>query len=187
MRRKDDEKLKNIKKAVIKLILDEGFHGTSIAKIAKEAGVSPATVYIYYENKEMMLQDIFLEYSDDIYNYLLANITNNMDGKQLIEVILRSYYSYINDHKDKFHFVEQFSGCPSLYKQCEAAKATKSIYNLLEELKNKNILKNYCSDNIIAVLFSPVKAISNNSCSCLEETEKRLKEIINIIQDALLV
>jgi AcrR family transcriptional regulator len=60
MRRKDDEKQKNIKEAVIKLILKEGFHGTSISKIAKEAGVSPATVYIYYENKDMMLQDIII-------------------------------------------------------------------------------------------------------------------------------
>ena len=52
MRKKDDEKQNNIKKAVIKLILEEGFQGTSMSKIAKEAGVSPATVYIYYQNKE---------------------------------------------------------------------------------------------------------------------------------------
>ena len=50
MRRKDDDKEKSIKEAVVKLILQEGFHGTSISKIAKLAGVSPATVYIYYEN-----------------------------------------------------------------------------------------------------------------------------------------
>ncbi len=46
MRKRDDEKEKSIKEAVIKLILEEGFHGTSISKIAKVAGVSPATVYI---------------------------------------------------------------------------------------------------------------------------------------------
>ena len=58
MRRKDDEKEQRIRHAVIELMLQEGFNGTSIAKIARLAGVSPATVYIYYENKEEMLQDI---------------------------------------------------------------------------------------------------------------------------------
>ena len=52
MRRKDDEKEQRIRHAVIELMLQEGFNGTSIAKIARLAGVSPATVYIYYENKE---------------------------------------------------------------------------------------------------------------------------------------
>ena len=58
--KRDDDKEKSIKEAVIKLILQEGFHGTSISKIAKAAGVSPATVYIYYENKEVMLQGIYI-------------------------------------------------------------------------------------------------------------------------------
>ena len=49
MRRRDDEKERRIKDAVIELMLEEGFHGTSISKIARKAEVSPATVYIYYE------------------------------------------------------------------------------------------------------------------------------------------
>ena len=51
MRRRDDEKERRIKDAVIELMLEEGFHGTSISKIARKAEVSPATVYIYYESK----------------------------------------------------------------------------------------------------------------------------------------
>ena len=81
MRRKDDEKEKSIKEAVIKLILQEGFHGTSISKIAKMAGVSPATVYIYFENKEIMLQDIYREYSEEIFNYLLNRVHQGMEGQ----------------------------------------------------------------------------------------------------------
>ena len=68
MRKKDDEKQKRIKNAVMHLILEQGFAGTSISKIAREAGVSPATVYIYYENKEEMLKDIYIEYSEE-YKY----------------------------------------------------------------------------------------------------------------------
>ena len=91
MRKKDDEKERSIKDAVIKLILQEGFHGASISKIAKLAGVSPATVYIYFDNKENMLQDIYTEYSEEIFDYLLDRVDIKMTGQQLLEVLIRSY------------------------------------------------------------------------------------------------
>jgi AcrR family transcriptional regulator len=187
MRKKDDEKQKNIKKAVIKCILEQGFHGTSISKIAKEAGVSPATVYIYYANKDVMLQEIYLEYSEKVFYYLLSNITKDMNGKQLIEALIRSYYNYIHEHEDIFHFVEQFASCPALSNQCEVMKGIYCIHNLFDDMKNKKILKNLRNDTLLAVIFSPVKTISINNCSFEAENLKVLDETIMIIQDALLL
>jgi AcrR family transcriptional regulator len=187
MRKKDDEKQRNIKKAVVKLILEEGLHGTSISKIAKEAGVSPATVYIYYENKEMMLKDIYLEYSEDIFCYLLSKIDTAMDGKKLIETLIHNYFSFIQQNNDVFHFVEQFSSCPALSNRCEAMKGIYPIYNLFDDLKNKKVLKDFHNDNLLAVIFSPVKAISNNLYCTEEERLEMLQEIVEIIQDALLL
>lgn len=114
MRQKDEEKKESIKQAVIKLILEQGFHGASIAKIAREAGVSPATVYIYYANKDDMLREIYEEYADQAYFYLLGIINSNMSGKELIDTMVRCFYDYINEEQRVFHFVEQFSSCPSL-------------------------------------------------------------------------
>jgi AcrR family transcriptional regulator len=187
MRKRDDEKQRNIKKAVIKLILEEGFHGTSMSKIAKEAGVSPATVYIYYMNKDMMLQDIYREYSEDIFSYLLSKINNEMDGKQLIEILIHSYYEYIHDHSDIYYFVEQFSNCPALSNQCEVMNGIFNIQNLLDELKLKKVLKTFRNDNILAIIFSPVKVISNARCNTEEEKKEMLDEMIEIIQNALLL
>lgn len=187
MRKKDDEKQQNIKRAVIRLILEEGFHGTSISKIAKVAGVSPATVYIYYENKDMMLQDIYREYSEEVFFYLLSKISKEMDGRQLIEALIRSYYSYIHEHDDIYYFVEQFSSCPALASQCEAKKGVYSIYNLFDDMKARGMLKNYYNETLLAVIFSPIKTISNNHCSTEEEKNRMLQEAITIIQDALLI
>ena len=80
MRRKDFEKEQRVKAAVIKLILEEGFEGASISKIARAAGVSPATVYIYYDNKEQMLSSIYREYANSTYEYLMDRIRADMDG-----------------------------------------------------------------------------------------------------------
>lgn len=114
MRKKDDKKQENIKNAVVKLILKEGFHGTSISKIAKEADVSPATVYIYYENKDEMLRKIYLEYSKNILNHLLNNISESMSGKELIESLVKNYYLYIRIIKKYFYLWNSSLAAPPL-------------------------------------------------------------------------
>lgn len=187
MRKKDDEKEKKIKEAVIKLILQEGFYGTSISKIAKEAGVSPATVYIYFDNKEIMFQDIYREYSEEIYNYLLNNVHQGMGGQQLIEILVRSYYNYIRENKEIFNFVDQFSNCPSLASGCLEMQGICNINNLIVEMKNNRIIKDYNNDNLLAILFSPVKEIAVNKNKSEAEMVQLLQEMIKIIQDALLI
>lgn len=186
MRRKDDEKVRSIKEAVIKLILQEGFHGTSVSKIAKMAGVSPATVYIYFENKENMLHDIYSEYSEEIYDYLLDSINRDMEGHQQIEILIRSYYNYIMENKEIFSFVEQFSSCPSLANSCSGKKGLCNIYNLMTEMKRSNIIKNYNEDNLLAIIFYPVKAIAVDNHKNEAQKAVLLQELIQIIQDAIL-
>ena len=187
MRRKDDEKEKSIKEAVIKLILEEGFHGTSISKIAKMAGVSPATVYIYYENKEVMLQEIYREYSEEVFDYLLSRLNNSMDGQQVIEILVRGYYTYIRENGEIFHFVDQFSNCPALASQCSERKGINNLNNLLEEMKEKRVLKDFRNENLAAILFYPIKSIAIKQCIREDEQAELLKEMIRIIQAALLI
>ena len=187
MRKKDDVKEKSIKEAVIKLILQEGFHGTSISKIAKAAGVSPATVYIYYENKEIMLQDIYREYSEDIFDYLLSKVKNSMDGEQVIEVLARGYYTYIRENGEIFHFVDQFSSCPALANQCSTQKGINNLNNLLVKMKAERVFKDFRNDNLVAIIFHPVKYIAINKCIEEDEQAKLLKELIGIIQNALIL
>lgn len=187
MRKKDDKKQESIKKAVIKLILEEGFHGTSISKIAKEAEVSPATVYVYYENKDIMLHEIYSEYSEEILDNLLNKVSLHMVGSELIETLIKSYYSYIKNNKEIFLFVEQFSSCPALINSCEERKGIKSFNDLLEKFKQNKVIKNYSNDTLISLVFSPVKSICMNQCITKEEKSTLLKELIKILQDSLVI
>jgi AcrR family transcriptional regulator len=186
MRRKDDEKRNNIKKAVVKIILEQGMHGASISKIAKIAGVSPATVYIYYENKEEMLRDIYHEYASEVFSYILRDLSSTMDGKDFIDVLIRQYYEYILKHEEIHHFVEQFDSCPSLNQGCAKLEEMSKFDQLLTEYKSQGIMNNYDNQNIWAFMFYPVKAIVKKSGRCAATSEAQLNEMIMIIQNALL-
>ena len=186
MRKRDDEKQDSIKRSVVQLILQEGFQGTSISKIAKLAGVSPATVYIYYENKEVMLRDIYQEYAEDVFRHLLHQVDTGMSGEQLIDVLIRQYYRYILENGEIFHFVDQFSSCPSLHEGCHALQGPKSLNNILVEYKERGILNDFNNENIWSILFYPVKNIAVMPHKSRASSEELLDEMITIIGKALL-
>ena len=46
--------------AALSLFAERGYHGTSVPSIAKRAGVGAGTLYRYFENKEKLVNALFL-------------------------------------------------------------------------------------------------------------------------------
>ena len=185
MRTKDFDKQQRIKDAMISLILKEGINGASVAKIAKDAGVSPATIYVYYENKEEMLSEVFGEYAEKCYDHLSRKIYPEMSGRDLIETIVRGTYFYALENEEIFSFVEQCYSCPTLQERVTERDCCTKVFDLIHTYQNKRIIKSYSDPNISAVLFAPVKFLAMNK-RIYPDPEKELKELIGMLQDLLL-
>jgi TetR/AcrR family fatty acid metabolism transcriptional regulator len=56
-----DEKKQIILQSAMKVFAEVGFHRAKISKIAEIAGVGAGSVYLYFENKENILEEIFIE------------------------------------------------------------------------------------------------------------------------------
>lgn len=85
IREKSKEKILD---AALKLFSNEGYHATSIAKIAKEAGVSKGLMYNYFESKEELLNAIIenaMSLGDDIAQAMLKAETPQAQIKVVIE------------------------------------------------------------------------------------------------------
>ena len=185
MRTKDYEKQKRIKDAMISLILKEGINGASVAKIAREAGVSPATIYVYYNSKEDMLAEVFSEYAHSSYSYLSRSIDSGMSGAALIETLIRSTYAYALEHEEIFSFVEQCSCCPTIQESVCAHDCCMDLFDLIHAYQKKGVIRMYSDQNLAAVLFAPVKYMAMNRHSYLHP-EDALDELILMMQRLLL-
>ena len=60
MRLQDENKKEAIFNATVELVNEIGFAAASVAKIARRAQVSPATIYIYHKDKEDLLVSIYV-------------------------------------------------------------------------------------------------------------------------------
>ena len=186
MRTKDQDKLQRIKEATVRLILREGIDGASVSKIAKEANVSPATIYIYYDSKEEMLSKVFKEYSRQSYQYLVQHIHPQMEAGELIEVIVRESYTYFVENEEIFSFVEQCSRCPTLCEKVCERECTNELMTLIHEYQRDGRIR-ACSDwNLWAMIFAPVRflAMKNKGmdCSC----NANLDELVQMIQSVFI-
>lgn len=189
MRIKDDKKIESIKLAAIKLIQELGFHGSSVSKIAKEAGVSPATIYIYYDNKEDMLREIYLELKKNMFTYIFKNITNDMDAKMTFYSICKSYYEYIEEYKEEYNFIKQFKSCPALCEKCEGEMDYISkVNNLINRFKEQGIIKSIDNKLIFSFLLFSIEGISENkSNGIVFIPDSMLESVYEMIWDGIRV
>ena len=180
MRARDPEKQQRIKEATVRLILREGIEGASVAKIAKEADVSPATIYIYYANKDEMLSEVFREYAHRSYRSLLDGVRPDMGGAELIDTLIRGYFAYSTENEEAFSFVEQCSRCPSLAEQATETECCHEVFELLHDYQSRGAIR-MCSDtNLAAVLFAPVRFLAMQS-----DCGDKLDELIAMLQTLL--
>ena len=162
MRNKDFDKQHRIKEAMIRLILRDGIDGTSMSKIAKEAGVSPATIYVYYESKEDMLSEVFREYAGKSYDYLMERVRPTMDAEELIEAIVRSCYYFSVEHEEIFSFVEQCSRRPALSGGFSEKECSCDILGLIHDYQTRGDIRSFSDLNVCAILFAPVRFLALN-------------------------
>lgn len=95
MAKKTGEKATIILQAAKKIFSEVGYNQTSIANIAKVAGVAEGTVYIYFENKEDILITI-LESTvrDEFLEKLEKHLPFFKDAKLALYEIVRAHFDY---------------------------------------------------------------------------------------------
>ena len=61
MKIRDDKKTQQISQAVLGLVKQKGLAGVTMSEIAKEAGMATGTLYIYFKNKEELINNLFFD------------------------------------------------------------------------------------------------------------------------------
>lgn len=161
MRVKDDEKANRIYQAAVKVINQEGFQGSSICKIATEAGVSPATIYLYFENKDDMIKKLFIQLKSKMGKSYFNPETDLSPSKGTFRIIWLNHYQYIIENIEEYDFLENFSNSPWIEHierefNVDYCPAFESLFDLSKSAKLIQPLRN---ELIYCLLFAPINQI----------------------------
>ena len=165
MRVKDESKKDKIYAAAVQVINAEGLSGASMSKIAQEAKLSVATIYLYFENKEDMLNKLYIELKRKMSMTMLQGFSEEMPIKVAFFLLWTNYYQFIAHNFEDFIFIEQFASSPFILKisREEAKKPYYAMAQLVEKARKEGIIADLNFEVIYAFLFVPIAELAKNA------------------------
>lgn len=107
MRLRDANKERVVMELALRMIVKEGLEGFSMQKLAKAAGISPATIYIYFKDKDHLIEELCKVAGEKMMAVTFNGFDPTMnfaDGLRLQWVNKAKYYM---QYPDQMHFLEQ--------------------------------------------------------------------------------
>ncbi|MEX0923155.1 MAG: TetR/AcrR family transcriptional regulator [Rhodovibrionaceae bacterium] len=88
--------------AAFALFRNRGYSETSMAQIAKKAGVSPANIYVYFESKLELLFQIYSPWLQERLQRLEEEVSSLDDPETRLRLILRTLWEDIPAEENGF-------------------------------------------------------------------------------------
>jgi AcrR family transcriptional regulator len=107
--------------ATLNLISENGFHGTPMSKVADQAGVGAGTIYRYFDSKEDLINELFLELKGNIAQAMLVGFTPEESTEEIFRKAWLNTFNYCIQYPQEMLFLEQYYNSPYLTPETEAA------------------------------------------------------------------
>lgn len=161
MRMKDENKKTAITKAVIGLINEIGFANISMSKIAKATGISAATLYVYYENKEDMFRKVYMEIKKEMTEVCSKNVCRQASVQDAVRKLCGNLLCYMQEHTEEFLFLEQACNSPMATDEMieELEQYNQDISRVFQRGVQEGILKQASPALLISFCYYPIQQI----------------------------
>lgn len=117
------------------LFMEKGIAATSMDDIAKAAGYSKATLYVYFENKEEIISILVLESMKKLYGYILSALEQQETTKTRYDFICRGLVQYQEEFP--FYFKMVLDKINVDFNDCDCLPEEKETYRVGEEINEK--------------------------------------------------
>ena len=129
----------NIVSAASALFMERGIAATSMDDIAKAAGYSKATLYVYFENKEEIVGILVLNSMQKLYDYISSALIQHETTKARYDFICRGLMQYQQEFP--FYFKMVLDKINIDFESKDYLPEEKKTYQIGEEINEK--IKNF--------------------------------------------
>ncbi|NOZ03682.1 MAG: TetR/AcrR family transcriptional regulator [FCB group bacterium] len=162
MRNTDTQKIERVKEAALKLIVSKGYHGASIAEIAKAAQVSDGYLYRHYANKADLVKDIYRSKLKAFHDFIYELLDADLPFKELLKRLITHLFAIAKEEPETVQFIFMMIHDHDFDYPHSRLLALRDIcVQLLERGKREDVIgSNHKAEDVLIVVFSlPVKLI----------------------------
>lgn len=94
------EKYHIILEAAIKVFAEHGFFQSTVAQIARKAGVADGTIYLYFENKEDILHQFFAYKTRQIFDQFQKEVDKAETAEEKLRNLVVSHLKEFQDNME---------------------------------------------------------------------------------------
>ena len=106
--------LKSNSKRESLLVNNNGFHATPMSKIAKMAGVSPGTIYLYFENKQDLVNQVYIEVKRSFTRFAFKDYKESTSVEGDFEKIWKNIAEFKLKEVEEALFLSQCDNTPMI-------------------------------------------------------------------------
>ena len=117
------------------LFMERGIAATSMDDIAKAAGYSKATLYVYFENKEEIVGILALDSMKKLYHYIASALEQQQTTKEQYNFICRGLVQYQEEFP--FYFKMVLDKINIDFERRDYLLEEKETYQIGEEINEK--------------------------------------------------
>lgn len=106
MKRDQENGLKSdLLDACRKLLLEKGYRGCSLRKIAAEAGVTATSIYLHFENKDDLIHSVMDQSIEELNDRLERVARGPGEAVQKLENLAREYVNFALEHPREYQVI----------------------------------------------------------------------------------
>lgn len=177
-------------KATIELVNNNGFHATPMSKIAKIANVSPATIYLYFENKQDLVNKTYIEVKAVYTAYAFATYETNASVEVGFETIWKRIAEFKLNESEYAMFLAQCDNTPMIDESSrqEGIKHFQPLLDLMERGKKEGIIKPISDYLLYAYAINPLSFLMmSQQRGAFQLNEKHIEEAYQSAWDSIAV
>ncbi len=187
MRTRDQAKYDSIVDSSINLINELGFDGISISKIAKKAKVSPATIYIYFDNKEDLFTKLYIDIREKMSQGALEGLEQDMTTEEAFKSIWYHSFTFNLKHPEYLAYREQFEQTTMMKNiRPDEFRLFRTIDQLLKRGIKEKTIKDYPLQVLTAFAYAPIITLLNyHHAGIIEMGEDNIMQACEIAWNAI--
>ena len=95
-----NDKYHRILEAAVRIFAKQGFHQSTVAQIAKEAGVADGTIYLYFKNKDDILVQFFSYRTKQVFEQFQAEVDRAANSLDKLRNLIRRHLEEFQKDRD---------------------------------------------------------------------------------------
>lgn len=160
---KSQQKRDALVKATIRLVNNNGFHATPMSKIAKMAEVSPGTIYLYFKNKQDLVNQIYIEVKAAFSEFAFKDYKEGLTVKEGFKNIWKNIAEFKLKEIEEAMFLSQCDNTPIIDEPSrqEGLKHLQPLLDLMERGQKEGIIKPVSPYMLYAFSIYPIAFFMN--------------------------